>query len=215
MEKEYSSKKGISIKDALKDVPDYIDKRNDYSIKAKPTLYNAINFRSRLEARWAVFFDNLGIDYDYEPETFKVPNGDQYTPDFYLPHVYGRDEKKGIFLEIKHGDWSKTDDKKIESVFKGSDQYIFLMIGEPLKNIWPFTDDDYNHYHYNEGSYQLGPYWDDNMKMIYCENCDVLKIEFVESNYRECPKCRKSITTNIELQLSSLYARGYKFKYNG
>ena len=27
--------------------------------KAIPTFYNGIEFRSRLEARWAIFFDNM------------------------------------------------------------------------------------------------------------------------------------------------------------
>lgn len=38
------------------------------AIKAKETEYNGYRFRSRLEARWAVFFDVLGIKYEYEPE---------------------------------------------------------------------------------------------------------------------------------------------------
>ena len=32
-----------------------------------PTLYNGIQFRSRLEAKWAAFFDLLGWEYEYEP----------------------------------------------------------------------------------------------------------------------------------------------------
>ncbi len=37
-------------------------------IKAIDTVYNGYKFRSRLEARWAVFFDAAGIKYEYEPE---------------------------------------------------------------------------------------------------------------------------------------------------
>jgi len=39
-------------------------------IKAIETVYNGYKFRSRLEARWAVFFDALGIEYEYEKEGF-------------------------------------------------------------------------------------------------------------------------------------------------
>jgi hypothetical protein len=48
-----------------------------------PTIYRGIWFRSRLEAKWAAFFDNLGWRWDYEP--FDL-NG--YIPDFVLdfPH---------------------------------------------------------------------------------------------------------------------------------
>ena len=59
-------------------------------IKAIETVYNGYRFRSRLEARWAVFFDAAGIRYQYEPEGFKVDYADevyQYLPDFYLPDL--------------------------------------------------------------------------------------------------------------------------------
>ena len=39
-------------------------------IKAIETYYKGYRFRSRLEARWAVFFDAAGIKYEYEPEGF-------------------------------------------------------------------------------------------------------------------------------------------------
>ena len=38
-------------------------------------------FRSRLEARWAVFFETLGVQWEYEPEGFDL-DGDLYLPDF-------------------------------------------------------------------------------------------------------------------------------------
>jgi hypothetical protein len=41
-------------------------------------------FRSRLEARWAVFFDALGVPYEYEKEGYEF-NGVRYLPDFWLP----------------------------------------------------------------------------------------------------------------------------------
>ena len=54
-------------------------------MKAIETEYNGYGFRSRLEARWAVFFDTLGIRYEYEPEGFVLSNGEQYLPDFFFP----------------------------------------------------------------------------------------------------------------------------------
>lgn len=38
-------------------------------------------FRSRLEARWAVFFTSLGLTWEYEPEGFEL-DGELYLPDF-------------------------------------------------------------------------------------------------------------------------------------
>lgn len=54
------------------------------SIQPIETKYKGYRFRSRLEARWAVFFDALGVEYEYEPEGFKLPNGKVYLPDFRL-----------------------------------------------------------------------------------------------------------------------------------
>lgn len=55
-------------------------------IKAIETHYNGYRFRSRLEARWAKFFDAQRIAYDYEKEWFELPGG-RYLPDFWLPVV--------------------------------------------------------------------------------------------------------------------------------
>ncbi len=51
-------------------------------LKAIETRYKGYRFRSRLEARWAVFFDELKATFDYEPEGFKLPSGATYLPDF-------------------------------------------------------------------------------------------------------------------------------------
>jgi hypothetical protein len=37
-----------------------------------PTMYKGIQFRSRLEARWAVFFDTLGIEWEYETQGYEI-----------------------------------------------------------------------------------------------------------------------------------------------
>lgn len=50
------------------------------TIKAIETQYKGYRFRSRLEARWAVFFDVLGIQWEYEPEGFDLT-------DAYLDHL--------------------------------------------------------------------------------------------------------------------------------
>jgi hypothetical protein len=57
------------------------------------TKYAGYRFRSRLEARWAVFLDALGIRWEYEKEGYELPSG-RYLPDFWLPNP-------GVWLEIK------------------------------------------------------------------------------------------------------------------
>lgn len=51
------------------------------------TYYAGHKFRSRLEARWAVFFDTMNVEWVYEPDGFMLSNGIQYLPDFYLPRM--------------------------------------------------------------------------------------------------------------------------------
>lgn len=59
-------------------------------IKSIPTKYNNVQFRSRLEARWAAFFDILEWTWEYEPCDF---NG--WIPDFLLKSDFP------IFVEVK------------------------------------------------------------------------------------------------------------------
>jgi len=63
------------------------------NIKPIETIYKGYQFRSRLEARWAVFFDQLAIKWQYEVEGFQLPSG-WYLPDFYLP-------EQDCYVEIK------------------------------------------------------------------------------------------------------------------
>lgn len=62
-------------------------------IKAIETKYKGHRFRSRLEARWAVFFDSFKEKWRYEIEGFNLPSG-YYLPDFWLPRF-------DCWLEIK------------------------------------------------------------------------------------------------------------------
>jgi len=58
------------------------------------TEYNGLHFRSRLEARWAVFFDSCGVAYQYEPEGYNLGQLGFYLPDFYLPEL-------NLIVEVK------------------------------------------------------------------------------------------------------------------
>ena len=66
-------------------------------IKAVQTEYNGYKFRSRLEARWAVFFDTLGIEYEYEPiYRYDI----LYARKPYTPDLSSVREKKSFILNI-------------------------------------------------------------------------------------------------------------------
>lgn len=85
-------------------------------IKPIETYYNGYCFRSRLEARWAVFFDTLGVKYEYEPEGL-IKNGIRYLPDFKVQcHGYRGECSDGsfpLFIEVK-GKMTESDGEKIK-----------------------------------------------------------------------------------------------------
>ena len=81
-------------------------------MKAIETRYKGYRFRSRLEARWAVFFDKADIKYQYEMEGYETTDPFtgkkvRYLPDFYL-------EEFDCFVEVKGSDSAlKADAEKI------------------------------------------------------------------------------------------------------
>jgi hypothetical protein len=70
-----------------------------YNISPIPTYAYGHDFRSRLEARWAVFLTHLRVPWTYEPEPVRISTPThtyQYLPDFFLPTL-------ALWLEIKPG----------------------------------------------------------------------------------------------------------------
>lgn len=100
--------KAIAVKDIRRIITCFINmtKRKHPPIEPKPTSYGGVTFRSRLEARWAVFFDfcpNV-LNWAYEPTTFTDTGNRQYTPDFEVK-VYGWGSSAGrkdkLYVEVK------------------------------------------------------------------------------------------------------------------
>ena len=105
------------------------------TIKAIETRYKGYRFRSRLEARWAVFFDALGLQWEYEPEGFDLGEAGWYLPDFWIPtpnHWSG--EKAGYWVEIKARN-RLTEKEKEKAIALGihSAHHVLILEGNP----WP------------------------------------------------------------------------------
>jgi hypothetical protein len=64
-------------------------------MRALPTTYSGIKFRSRLEADWASTMDAYGLKWEYEPEGYALDDGTYYSPDFWLPTANAWLEVKG------------------------------------------------------------------------------------------------------------------------
>ncbi len=103
------------------------------NIQSIPTLCDGTLFRSRLEARWSLFFGLLGIDWEYEPEHDYVDIGfyqTQYKPDFYLPDL-------DYWIEIKPAIPNDDEMNKMAGWAKGwhaAGFYIAYKLGRPSEN---------------------------------------------------------------------------------
>lgn len=91
-----------------------------FQIQPLPTAYNCIEYRSRLEARWAVYFDSLGLPFEYETEGFDLGAAVKYLPDFWLPTLR-------IWIEIKGPDPTDGETEKAHrlAVQTGSPLFVF------------------------------------------------------------------------------------------
>lgn len=121
------------------------------TIKAIETLYMGHYFRSKAEARFAVFLDCLGVKWEYEPQGFDLGNGLKYLPDFKIYDVstchnsdggkistydYMWVEVKGMWDDNRTGKLLKPDFEKIMR-FAFDDTFDDDCYGSEVKNpIW-------------------------------------------------------------------------------
>jgi hypothetical protein len=94
-------------------------------IQAIETRYNGMRFRSRAEARWAVFFEAAGIRFEYEAQGYVV-DGRPYLPDFWLP-----DAK--VWMEVKGDDPTPEEIVLCEKLAKQGGQPCLLAKGPPTR----------------------------------------------------------------------------------
>ncbi len=104
-----------------------------HKVSAIPTVYHGVRFRSRLEARWASFFDSQKWDWSYEPLDLKG-----YIPDFLVD--FDCHDMHNTLVEVKplislnHG---LQFCRKIERVWEGSAALVgtrwqLLLQGNPV-----------------------------------------------------------------------------------
>jgi hypothetical protein len=146
--------------------------RTTPQMKAIETHIYRRRFRSRLEARWAVFFTSIGLRWEYEPEGFNL-DGEAYLPDFRVWTPQGQP----MWFEIKPG--HITSDEKFDKFHAALKSVIdpescesprcMLLAGDPChfmqsKYICPrcglFLDKQWQHIYYGSNSY------------FYCWHCD-------------------------------------------
>jgi hypothetical protein len=102
-------------------------------MKAIETSYRGYRFRSRSEARWAVFFDKAGVEWDYECQGYETTAG-RYLPDFYLPGLSEWIEIKPRIELITPKERAKT------SAFSAGGASISVLTGKPWPAEYRFFD---------------------------------------------------------------------------
>lgn len=96
------------------------------TFKPIKTRYNEHLFRSRLEARWAVFFDTMGIKWKYEWEGYSFEDY-TYLPDFYLTDFE-------YYAEVKPDDKERVDFMRWRSFVTCSKKSLLMLYGLPNAN---------------------------------------------------------------------------------
>lgn len=92
------------------------------------TRYKGYHFRSRTEARWAVFFDALELPWEYEPEGFALTNG-WYLPDFRVYYPDGPVD--GVWFECKGDLRSVSESEWCRLIEFESAKEIYVLDGAP------------------------------------------------------------------------------------
>lgn len=194
----------------------------------KPTKYKGVTYKSRLEAKWAVVFDELGIKAEYEIKQVQL-NGTGYMPDFYLP-------KFDLYVEVK-GQMREEDEYKI---LEFSKNYCILAVGnfklarnwnemlgamietvyqeswncsrvKPFDLLWPAGQDEWAPFK-SCGVGQVGPIWRDIIdkeetfeiyqraaKKMDWEPIEEVKAETVKESFK--PEKENRETRSARLQL--------------
>lgn len=149
-------------------------------MKVIETPYDGRVFRSRLEARWAVFFKALGIQSDYEPEGYDLGEGLFYLPDFWLP-------TQELFFEIKpvSPEEGGVELEKARRLSRLTKRPVIIYVGSPR-----LTE-----YGSGEGFPRcVFPERGEDFPFLWCEcpNCGRLDLQFDGRADRIKCRCKKS-----------------------
>lgn len=137
-------------------------------MQAIETSYKRYRFRSKVEARWAVFFDSLRLNWSYEKQGFDLGT-ERYLPDFWI-------ESFQSFVEIKplKSAIGPIDSKAFEMSRQG--KRVVILCGDP----WPF-----------EYIAVAAPRGTDSLKLqltaqfTACEKCDNVTLSWVDPEEEE------------------------------
>lgn len=134
-------------------------------IKAIPTRWKGWYFRSRTEARWAVFFDVMDLEFEYEPESFELSNGQIYPIDFWL-------NKPRWFAEVKPDYLTGEEEFKTREIAGGIAVNVLWLVGLPdfkayrAASVW---GDQYTVSEYSLDIYSFPKLWKEAKPRFYSD----------------------------------------------
>jgi hypothetical protein len=143
-------------------------------LKAIETVYRGYRFRSRLEARWAVFFDAMCVRWEYEREGFDLGPAGYYLPDFWLPDFKW-------WFEVK-GEWPTDREVAVaQALANGSDSSVFVSVGQPMTSTEVMRGKDHDTDPWAHRILQFEPFaedspYDDVCWWVECLDCGALDI---------------------------------------
>ena len=142
------------------------------SLKAIETVYRGCRFRSRTEARWAVFFDHIWIRWSFEQQGYQLQDGTRYLPDFEF-----HDQK--LFVEVKPGEPTDEEQNICRRLAKESGNAVAILGGSPYQERGEAT--------YQAWLYSARfPQGQDGWRFATCHQCGTaaLILPLVHSNLR-------------------------------
>jgi hypothetical protein len=193
------------------------------AIKPIETRWNGYRFRSRLEARWAVFFERLGLRWEYEPEGFVLPSGRYYLPDFKIHGIGWFEIKPIIEVDLLLDPWPNEGSLE-EEFFLGftGKKEPEIYCGQPGGVLYgpPGPVGDYLD---TPGSYAGCIGADNHYYFCECPDCGVIGFEFHGRSARvkhdpDCPVPKSGSDKNYNIDsprilLAATAARSARFEH--
>lgn len=183
------------------------------SITPLETRYAGCRFRSRLEARWAVFFDALKIRWEYEPEGFQTSAG-PYLPDFRLRGLGGDGQSKPyLWFEVKPDLSDRPEDARWFAI--SLDAPLIVAYGMPRPDddlIWGSSN--------SNGWMELydADGWDNGRAFGICQSCGCIGITFEGISERICwhpsdpNSCSRKTRADLEVLIGA-YAAAHSARF--
>lgn len=190
-------------------------------LKAIETRYNGCRFRSRLEARWAVFFDTLGVAWEYEKEGFDLGPDGFYLPDFHLPRLSVRGGSS-CWIEVKGANPTQEENAKCDALCRFTQTTVLIAYG-------PFPSGSRSYYEGSCNVYALDAevgtgdevFWDNDQQWTACPMCRVVGVEHCGcvDRLEHLPHCKWNAETmhsetgdEARIEAAMNRARGARFE---